>query len=91
MSDHKKGICKMRSDPLSTFDLHNCKLPGRWVGVTDSVYADEINQNWIEGYHMSFTALETGKLQVVVKEGLCGHERCEAEYEGRLSEVLNDE
>lgn len=56
---------------VAGIDLHACKRPGRWVGVTDGpVYDDAINGLWIEGYHLRVVPFGEGKLQIQVREGM---------------------
>lgn len=50
-------------------DIYDTHKPGEWIAITDSVYADVINGCWIEDYHLSFVALETGKLWVHITTG----------------------
>lgn len=75
----RETICQNRPTPdLPTAKLHHCKT-GVWVGITDRLYADAINSLWVEGFHVDVVGISGGLLQVVVREGLCGHDRCDSE------------
>lgn len=89
-TDDDHTICRARIAPMAPFDLHECRFPGTWVGVTDCVYADVVHGNWMEGYQMSFTALDTGAMQVVIEEGQCDHDRCIDAYETRLRALYDE-
>lgn len=84
-------ICRSRVPPSAPFELHEAHKPGKWVGIAESVAEDVIQGNWMEGYHMSFTALDTGKMQVVVTEGLCDTDVCNEEYRARLRAIYGEE
>lgn len=88
--DDDHTICRSRVDPHALFELHECQMPGKWVGIADNVYADVVHGNWMEGYKMSFTGLPTGNIQVVVTEGLCNCETCREQYMERLQEIYDE-
>jgi len=59
----------LNRDPpyIPNAEIYETHRPSEWIAITDTMYSDVVNAAYLEGYRLSFVALDTGVMWIHIE------------------------